>query len=121
MFSDELICLEIQRYRPTPEPVTELEVEECKSSFVNLTEEQARVALEYLKGRSYYWSRLMYCLDMHDDTKPDELDVSRLLGNPNFEIGIMVAMRQLGKPITNPPEQQAIPDRSKSKPKQRKR
>jgi hypothetical protein len=99
MFSDELIRLEIERYRPTQEVLTEQDVADFKDSVVDITEERARMALEYLKGRSWFWRKLMACLDMPEDTTPDELNVVQLLGNPNFEIGVLVAMRQLGKPV----------------------
>ena len=129
-YSDELIKQELERYRIDQQPVDDAEVAGCKDGFVNLDEGEIWEALEYISGRSWYWHRLMFSADIFPDATVDEvmapIDAIRIF-HPEFEIGIQIAMRQLGKPIRDSSilrlEDSKIriePEPVKTKPKQKK-
>lgn len=99
MYSEEVIKQELKRYDVTNSPdVSDDEVARWKESFVNLYDKTVEYALEYLYGRSWFWGKLMQSIGMLRDTKPEDVLASRV-NTPEFEIGIQVAMRMLGKPI----------------------
>lgn len=104
-YSDELIQQELNRYSITNSlDISENEIK-WKDTFVSLDNEKVKKALEYVKGRSWYWNRLMQSIEMSQTSTVDEvmkqIETLRILP-PEFEIGIQVAMRMLGNPIKDP-------------------
>lgn len=103
-YSDELIKQELTRYNTsnTPGPVEDSEIERWKETFVDLDNEKMIAALEYIHGRSWYWNKLMASIDMPSFSTVDEV-ITQIepikVFHPEFEIGIQIAMRMLGKPI----------------------
>jgi hypothetical protein len=102
-YSDELIKQELKRYAITNSPdISEDEIARWKETFVDLDNEKIQSALEYIHGRSWYWRKLMQSADMPANSKVDEvmtqIEALKVL-HSEFEIGIQIAMRLLGKPI----------------------
>jgi len=106
-YSDELIKQELTRYNTSNQPgkVSDDEVVRWKETFVNLDGRDVRVYFAYIHGRSWYWRKLMQSADNPANTTVDEaveqFEAFKRL-HPEVEIGIQVAMRQMGKPIEEP-------------------
>ncbi len=99
MYSDEIIKQELKRYAVTNSPdVSDDEVARWKETFVNLDYEKNETALKYLFGRSWFWGKLMQSLSLPENCEWQKVP-SYKLDTLEFEIGIQVAMRMLGKPI----------------------
>jgi len=102
MYSDEIIRQELIRYSVTDSPVSDNELARWKASFVNINSDNFSEILAYAHGRSYFWSRLTQSIDMPEESTVDEvmtqIEALRVF-QPQFEIGIQIAMRMLGKPI----------------------
>lgn len=99
-YSDELIKQELTRYNTSNQPgdVSDDEVQRWKATFINLDNERIEEAFNYIHGRSWYWRKLMQSIDMPSNSKVEDV-LNIAVPYPEFEIGIQVAMRQMGKPI----------------------
>ncbi len=104
-YTYELIRQELERYNANDIPVSDEEIKFFKEhipfTFRRTTEEKTdsietfKDMLDYIYGRSWYWSRLMDSVGLSETMKLEDIDVDYLMHEPLFVVGLHVAMYRL--------------------------